>query len=196
MTQRFEFTPHRGWLAVRTASVVLAFSLCAGVQAQTPETAQQRREAAQALVKSIDSLMGPERMVGAMRGAMQAPLEQQLRAASHLTLQQRDRAVAVLSETLGVTMGEWVKDMMPGMYATMTDIYVERFTLAELQELQRFYEGSAGRKSVTVMQEDMPRLMAPMMQSMQTRAPQLKERMEAAAARLAQEGINLKPPGQ
>lgn len=197
MPHRMSVMNQRTRLAARAAGLVLAFSLvAAAAQAQAPETPQQRREAAQALVKTMDSLMGPERMMGAMRGAMQAPLEQQLRAASHLTLQQRDRAVAVLSEAMGSTLGEWMKEMMPSMYATMTDIYVERFSLGEIQELQRFYDTPAGRKSVTVMQEDMPRLMAPMMQSMQSRAPQIKERMEAAARQLAQEGINLKPPGQ
>ncbi len=178
------------------AATLLALCLHTVVQAQVPETPQQRRAAAQALVKTMDDLMGSQRMVGAMRAAMQAPLEQQLRAASHLSLQQRDRAVAVLSDAMGSTLGEWVQDMMPSLYATMTDIYVERFTLAEIQELRRFYDSSAGRKSVTVMQEDMPRLMAPMMQNMQSRAPQLKERMDAAAQRLEQEGIRLKPPGQ
>ncbi len=176
--------------------VACAASVPATAQAQAVETPQQRRAAAQALVKSMDSLMGAERMVQTMRGAMQAPLEQQLKSSSHLTFQQRDRALAVLGEAMATTMGEWAQEMLPGMYAAMTDIYVERFTLAEIEELQRFYNSTAGRKSITVMQEDMPRLMAPMMQNLQTRASVIKQRMDAAVERLAQEGIQLKPPGQ
>jgi hypothetical protein len=166
--------------------------LASAVQAQ-PETAQQRRAAAETLVRSLDSLMGPERIMASMRGAFQAPLEMQLKSASHLTLQQRDRAAAVLGDALALTMGEWMKEVMPGMYATMTDVYVERFTLAEIADIQRFYDSSAGRKSATVMQEDMPRLMAPMMQTLQSRAPQIKARMDAATEQLKAEGIVLQP---
>jgi len=170
--------------------------LLAGAAQAQPETPQDRRAAAQALVRSLDSLMGPERMLASMRGAFQAPLEQQLKSASHLTLQQRDRAASVLGDTMARTLGEWMKEMMPGMYATMTDIYVERFTLAEIVEIQRFYDSNAGRKSATVMQDDMPRLMVPMMQTMQARAPLIKERMDAAVQKLKEEGIVVQPAGQ
>jgi hypothetical protein len=70
---------------------------------------------------------------------------------------------------------------------------VQRFSLAELQELLRFYTSSLGRKSVNVMLDDMPQLMQPMMNSMQAQAPQLHKRMEAATERLRTEGIELKP---
>lgn len=186
--------PHRARAPMRVGAILITgwLLLASAVQAQ-PETAQQRRAAAQALVRSLDSLMGPERVMASMRGALQAPLEMQLKSASHLTLQQRDRAAAVLGDALALTMGEWMKEVMPGMYATMTDVYVERFTLAEIGEIQRFYDSSAGRKSATVMQEDMPRLMAPMMQTLQSRAPQIKVRMDAAMEQLKAEGIVVQP---
>ncbi|MFN7484316.1 MAG: hypothetical protein ACK5T3_16990 [Betaproteobacteria bacterium] len=47
---------------------------------------------------------------------------------------------------------------------------------------------------MTVMQDDMPRLMAPMMQGMQARAPMIKERLDAASQQLKNEGINLQQP--
>lgn len=186
--------PHNTPVLFRTAAILFtSFVLLAAPAQAQPETPGERRIAAQALVRSLDSLMGPERMLVSMRGAFQATLDQQLKSASHLTLQQRDRAAAVLGDSMAGTMGEWMKELMPSMYATMTDIYVERFTLAEIAEIQRFYDSSAGRKSATVMQEDMPRLMAPMMQTLQARAPHIKQRMDAATQKLKDEGIVLQP---
>lgn len=185
---------HRFCARPLAAAVVMASTLLGSAAQAQPETPQDRRAAAQALVKTMDSLMGTDRMLSSMRGAFQAPLEQQLKAASHLTLQQRDRAALVLGNAMASTLGEWMKEMMPGMMATMADIYVERFTLAEILEIQRFYNTPAGQKSASVMQEDMPRLMAPMMQTLQTRAPLIKQRMDAAAQQLKEEGINLQPP--
>jgi hypothetical protein len=186
---------HRRLPAALLVVVACAASVPVTAWAQVVDTPQQRRAAAQALVKSLDSLMGAERMVQTMRSAMQAPMEQQLRSASHLTFQQRDRALAVLSEAMASTMVEWAQEMLPSTYAAMTEIYIERFSLPEIEELQRFYTSAAGRKSMTVMQEDMPRMMAPMMQNLQARGHLIKQRMDAAVESLAKEGIQVKPPG-
>lgn len=70
---------------------------------------------------------------------------------------------------------------------------MQHFSLLELQ-IKRFYTSPLGRKSVEdVMMEDMPRLMQPMMGTVQAQAPKLQQRMEAAADRLRSEGIDLKP---
>jgi hypothetical protein len=59
------------------------------------------------LVRSLDGLMSPERLLGSMRGTLQAQLEKQLKSASHLTLQQRNRAASVPGATKASTMGDW-----------------------------------------------------------------------------------------
>jgi hypothetical protein len=194
MAFSFHHLLHRHLMVALLVAATCAASMPGTAQAQAAETVQQRRAAAQALVKSMESLMGAERMMQGMRSAMQTPLQQQLKAASHLTFEQRDRALAVLSEAMTSTLGEWTQEMLPSMYAAMTDIYVERFTLAEIEDLRRFYSTTAGQKSMTVMQEDMPRMMEPMMQKLQARAMQIKQRMDAAIERLEREGIRLNPP--
>lgn len=171
--------------------MLIALSGSVRAQADTP---QARAQVAQELVQAMDSLMGPERMRSTLQASIRAPMEAQLRQASHLTVQQRDRAVTVLSEAMSAETSALLADVMPSLYAAMREIYVERFTLAELRELRQFYDSSAGRKSLTVMQDDMPRLMQPMVQMMQGRAPQLRQRIEAAVRQLQSEGIELQAP--
>lgn len=178
----------RAWL--------LSLALCtacvtAFAQADTPEA---RQEAATTLVKSMDKLMGPERMVSALRGAMQAPMMQGIRANSRLTPAQQERAGQVMVDTMVEATTELMREVMPAMYGAMTQVYATRFSLAEIRELQRFYASEVGQKSVTVMQDDLPRLMQPLMQSMQAQAPRLQQRIQAAVQKLREEGIELEAP--
>jgi hypothetical protein len=173
---------------------LLTLSLLIGpsARAQT-DTEPARREVARALIKAMDELTGPERSIKATSGAMRQGLQQQMAADHRLSPAQRQRAVDVMSEELTAAVTEMMREVMPTVYAGMEMLYVQRFSLAELQELLRFYTSSLGRKSVNVMLDDMPQLMQPMMNSMQAQAPQLHKRMEAATDRLRAEGIELKP---
>jgi len=180
--------PARAWLL---ALLLCTTCVTAFAQADTPEA---RHEAATALVKSMDKLMGPERMVGTLRGAMQAPMMQSIRANSRLTPAQQERAGQVMVDTMVDATTELMREVMPAMYGAMTQVYATRFTLAEIRELQRFYASEVGQKSVTVMQDDLPRLMQPLMQSMQAQAPRLQQRIEAAVQKLREEGIELQAP--
>ncbi len=177
-------------------SLVLAVVLAAtGATASAQaDTAEARREAATALVKSMDKLMGPERMMSTLRGAMQAPLMQGIRSNTRLTIAQQERAGKVMVDTLVEATSDMLREMMPAMYSAMTEVYATRFTLVEIRQLQQFYASDVGQKSVTVMQEDMPRLMQPMMQTIQSQVPRLQQRIEAAVQRLRDEGIVLQEP--
>lgn len=176
-------------LAVMTASL-LAISP-AWAQSDTP---QARRAVADALVKSVNEFAGPERIMKMMQTNTEAGALQQVRAASHLTVAQQERVAAVLSAEMTIAVSEMFKDLMPGMVELMTNPYVDRFSLAELQELQRFHTSPVGVKSMTVMMDDMPRVMQPMMQAVQAQTPRLVQRMQAAQAKLKDEGIDLAPP--
>jgi hypothetical protein len=182
--------------SARSGALLLAMALMLGsgaawAQADTPDA---RREAASALVKSMDKLMGPERIMGSMRAAMQAPMMQGIRANKRLTPAQQERAGQVMVDTMVEATTDMLREVMPGMYAAMTDTYATRFTLLEIRELQRFYASEVGQKSITVMQDDMPRMMQPMMQTIQAQAPRLQQRIEAAVQRLRDEGIELQEP--
>ena len=176
-------------LAVMTASL-LAISP-AWAQSDTP---QARRAVADALVKSVNEFAGPERIMKMLQTNIEAGALQQVRAASHLTVAQQERVAAVLSAEMTIAVSEMFKDLMPGMVELMTNLYVDRFSLAELQELQRFHTSPVGVKSMTVMMDDMPRVMQPMMQTVQAQTPRLVQRMQAAQAKLKDEGIDLAPP--
>lgn len=176
-------------LAAMTASL-LAISP-AWAQSDTP---QARRAVADALVKSVNEFAGPERIMKMLQTNIEAGALQQVRAASHLTVAQQERVAAVLSAEMTIAVSEMFKDLMPGMVELMTNLYVDRFSLAELQELQRFHTSPVGVKSMTVMMDDMPRVMQPMMQTVQAQTPRLVQRMQAAQAKLKDEGIDLAPP--
>ena len=178
---------------IRAAAALLTLAFAGPALAQT-DTPDSRRTAAQALVKSMDALAGPDRVLATMRAGMQAPIMHSIRSQPNLTEAQQKRAAEVMVGTLADAMGELMKELMPATYAAMTEIYVDRFTLAEIQAVQAFYDSPAGRKSVTVMMEDMPRMMQPIMQAMQSRTQQLQQRIQAAVQQLKSEGIDLEPP--
>lgn len=180
----------RPWIPCLTLTTALLCSSPIWAQADTPEA---RREAAKALIKAMDELTGPERSIRATSGAMRQGLQQQLAADQRLTPAQRQRAVDLMAEEMTAAVTDMMREVMPTVYAGMEAVYVQHFSLPELQELQRFYTSPLGRKSVNVMMEDMPRLMQPMMGTLQAQAPKLQQRMEAAAQRLRADGIDLKP---
>jgi hypothetical protein len=178
----------------RYAPLLLMLTVLAGpaAQAQT-DTAETRRDAAKALIKAMDELTGPERSIRATNGAMRQGMQQQLAADQRLTPAQKQRAADVMTEEMTAAVTDMMREVMPTVYAGMEAVYVQHFSLLELQELQRFYTSPLGRKSVNVMMEDMPRLMQPMLGAVQAQAPKLQQRMEAASERLRAEGIDLKP---
>ncbi len=174
-------------LAVVTLCGLLAASLPAWAQADSPEA---RRSVAKALIKAVDELSGPERTMKVVSTSIYQALQQQIGANERLTSAQKERAAQVMSQEATAAVGELVREAVPAMYAAMEDLYVERFSLLELQEVQRFYSSIAGRKSMSVMMDDMPRMMQPMMKTMRDRSPQVQQRLEAAVQRLRAEGID------
>ncbi len=183
----------RSLLLAVTSTLAFAGPVAGPAAAQADDT-ERRLAAARQVVALMNEHTGPAQMLGPMKAALRAPLEQQLRSATHLTMAQRERAASVVSDALTEGLGEIMARVMPEMNAAMTRLYVERFTLAEIEAVRSFYDSAAGRKSMAVMAQDLPQLMQPMTQVMQTEAPKLQGRVMQALARLAAEGIPLQPP--
>jgi len=175
-------------MAVVMSCAALAASLPAWAQTDTPEA---RRSVAQALVKSIEELSGPERSIQSVSSSIQQGMQQRINGNERLTAAQKERAVQVMSQAATEAVRELVREALPAMFGAMEDLYVERFSLPELQEVQRFYSSAVGRKSMTVMMDDIPRMMQPMMKTMRDRGQQIQQRLEAAVQRLREEGIEL-----
>jgi hypothetical protein len=174
--------------AIASMGMALLATEAAQAQSDTPEA---RRTLARELVKTMDELSGPERSMKAVGASIRQALQQQIAAESRLTPAQQQRAAEVLSQEASAAVADMLRSIMPTMYAAIEDLYVQRFSLAELQEVQRFYTSTPGRKSVVVIMEDLPQLMQPMMQRIQNEAPAMQGRLEAAAQRLREEGIEL-----
>lgn len=159
------------------------------------DTPAARRAAAASLVEMVNQQVGADKMIGNMQQLLQAQMLQLVQRNERLTPAQQERAAEVLSREMSTVMSETMTGIMPGVNTAMIDLYVERFTVAEITELQRFYESPLGMKAFAVM-DDLPRLMQPMMQSLQDMQPVLTRRLEAAVERLRLEGIDLAPAGQ
>jgi hypothetical protein len=180
-------------MPMRSLAATLLLALCTAAQA-VDDTPQTRRVAADRLVQTMDELTGPKRMMAGMQGMMQAPMQQALAQNPRLTPAQQQRASEVLSKAMTESLTETMGSVMPAVYSAMTQMYVERFTLAEIEQLNAFYASAVVRKATVMSIEEMPRLMQPMMQSMQQIGPQIKQRMDAASEQLKREGIDLSPP--
>lgn len=177
----------------QTLAFILALAFAGPAAAQADDT-EARLAAARQVVALTNEYAGPDRVIAAMKAGMQQPLEQRLRSATHLTMAQRERAVEVLTSALSDGLGEMMAKLLPELNAAMTRVYVERFTLAEIEAVRRFYDSPAGRKSMEVMAQDMPQLMQPIMQGLHAEMPKIHARAEAALQRLAAEGIVMQPP--
>ena len=79
---------------IRAAAALLTLAFAGPALAQT-DTPDSRRTAAQALVKSMDALAGPDRVLATMRAGMQAPIMHSIRSQPNLTEAQQKRAAEV-----------------------------------------------------------------------------------------------------
>lgn len=182
--------------ALRRLSATLLLVLCtaAPVAQAAEDSPQTRRAAAERLVQTMDDLTGPKRMMAGMQGMVQAPLQQALAQNPRLQPAQRQRASEVLGAAMTEALTEAMGSVMPAIYGAITQLYVDRFTLTEIEELNAFYSSAVVRKATVLTLDEMPRLMQPMMQSMQLMGPRIQQRMDAATEQLRREGIDLSPP--
>jgi hypothetical protein len=179
--------------SLRCLLLALATALCASTVVAQPaaDTTEARMAAAEQLVRTLDDILGPEKLMQSMRNAMQAPLADGLRNHPSLSEAQKRRAAQVLGDELGAVMGDMMSAVKPSLHGTMIKIYAERFNLAELQELQTLYANPSLRKATLLSNEELPRLMQPMMVEMQQWQPRILARVNAAVTRLKAEGIDL-----
>jgi hypothetical protein len=161
--------------------------------AAAEDTPAARRAAAEALVATVNQQMGIDKVMGNMQEMMQGQMLQLVQRNERLTPAQQERAAQVLGREMSAAMTDTMASIMPAVNAATIDLYVERFTLAELAELQRFYKSPLGTKAFAIM-DDLPKLMQPMMQALQDAQPVIAQRIEAAIERLRLEGIDLSPP--
>ena len=133
-----------------------------------------------------------EQLMGAMlQGMTNAMLESpELRAA----FEREPRARPVFEKALAQQQTETmtlIKSEMPGMVTAMTRAYARRFSLAELEDMKRFFASPSGQayvlKSPTVMTDpDVMRWSQAMINRAMEKAP--------AAAKALRDEINALPP--
>jgi hypothetical protein len=183
-------------LARAIAGMGLLYAACAASSAWASgaDTPDARRAAATVLVQTMSRVMGPERLLAAMRAGIEAPLAQQVRTDTRLTLAQQNRVIELIGAAMSEVLSEALAQALPQQYAAMTELFVERFTLSEIEAVTQFQSSPVGIKSMTVMQEDLPRLMQPVMQTLQSLQPRILQRLEGARQQLQREGIELRPP--
>ncbi len=170
------------------ALTLIVAAASAQAQADSPEA---RREAARALSQLMLEMSSPEKMLAGMIAAIKGPMEQQVRQDARLSAAQQSRVLEVLLGEMELFQRETMRETLPQMLEAMSGVYADRFTLAEIADLRRFYVSDLGRKSMSVFIDDMPRMMQPVMSTMTQRMPFMQQRMAAAVKRLRDEGIPL-----
>lgn len=120
------------------AAMGLALALSQAVWAQ--DDAQARLEAARETMVLSGAEAGAVQMMDMMMPSMVPALRQQYPNAS---AEQLDRAMALISETMAATGPEIVE--------VSAQAYANRFTLAELEEINAFYRSETGVKMVRLL---------------------------------------------
>jgi len=120
------------------AAMGLALALSQAVWAQ--DDAQARLEAARETMVLSGAEAGAVQMMDMMMPSMRPALRQQYPNASS---EQLDQAMTLISETMAATGPEIVE--------VSAQAYANRFTLAELEEINAFYRSETGVKMVRLL---------------------------------------------
>ncbi|MFM7331723.1 MAG: DUF2059 domain-containing protein [Brachymonas sp.] len=157
--------------------------------AQQSETAQKQKLAKELIevTGSIDEVKKlSNQMSGMIRQQLVADLQKRM---PQLTSQQINRIGEVMTKVIGDEMNLALGEMLPVMMQSIEGLYVSKFSLEELTEIHRFHLSPAGRKSQTMMINELPQLLTPAMAQMSNIGPRMAPRLQVAFQQLVDEGV-------
>jgi|GEM_PF-5334913 len=175
--------------SLRTCLVALSLLVTHVAQAQT-DTHEARREAALALIESVEAVMGPKRVAQEWITTMQAPVVRALSNSQAFSEAQKRRALQVLEEELSGVMARMLSEFGPLIHHSVVTLYVQRFTAEEIKELQRLYSNPLLRRAALLNpQGTVTQIMTA---GMQKWTPSFTQGIDAALNKLKNEGIDLR----
>jgi hypothetical protein len=110
---------------------------------------------------------------------------------SNLTIAQLDRVAQLYGAAVTQGIEAWMKNTLPKIEEAVTDLYIRRFSLQELQQLKDFHSSDVGKKSFSVSLEEIPALMAPLMKDAGAFGGSMGARFAEINMQLEKEGIKL-----
>ena len=154
---------------------------------------KERRELAVKLIQTSQQGMDPKKFASAMVEPMKLAMINSIKTTNpNLTEAYYSKYSDVVSREASTFLDGVIAEIFPSMMQSMADLYADKFTASELNELITIHENPLFKRGTTIAIEGMPKLMMPYMQSIQQRAQVLGPRMNQA---LAREGL-LPPPKQ
>jgi hypothetical protein len=157
--------------------------------AQQSETSHKQK-----LAKELIEVTGSIDEIKKVSGQMSGMIRQQLvtdfqKRMPQLTTQQVNRISDVMAKVIGDEMNLALGEMIPVMMQSIEGLYVSKFSLEELTEIHRFHLSPAGRKSQSMMINELPQLLAPMMGQMSNIGQRMAPRLQIAFQQLVDEGV-------
>jgi ribosomal protein S13 len=175
---------------------ILIGLLCLGhlsVWAQQSDVAQKQKLAKE-LIEVTGSLDEIKKVGSQMSGVIRQQIVTDLqRRLPQLTNQQVTRISEVMSKVVTDEMNVAMMEMVPAMMQSLEAVYVSKFTLEELTEIHRFHLSPAGRKSQSMVMNELPQLLAPVMTQISSVGQRIAPRMQSAMQQLFDEGILPRP---
>jgi hypothetical protein len=171
---------------------ILICLLCLGhltAWAQQLDTAQKQKLAKE-LIEATGSLDEIKKVSSQMSGLIRQQVVADLqRRLPQLTNQQVARISEVMSKAISDEMNLAMIEMVPVMMQSLEGVYVSKFTLDELTEIHRFHLSPAGRKSQSIVINELPQLLAPAMTQISNVGQRMAPRMQVVLQQLVDEGV-------
>jgi hypothetical protein len=162
--------------------------------AQTSETAQKQK-----MARELMEVMGSTDELKKITSQMSTVIRQQLmtdlqRRAPQLNTVQLNRASDVMSKVISDEINISMSEMLPAMMQSFENLYATKFSLEELTELHRFMLSPIGRKNQSMVINELPQVMTPVMTQISNIAPRMAPKLQAAMKQLVDEGTLPKTP--
>jgi hypothetical protein len=153
---------------------------------------EQKRLLAKEILEAQGSVSQMQKLGTQMGSIMNQQFATMIRQnAPHLTVAQQQRASEVMSSVVSKELSSYITGMMPPLLSSMENLYVNRFSLEELREVHRFATSPVAKKNMQVVIDDLPALMAPIMNEAAMMGQKIAPKIAQAFRELEKEGISL-----
>lgn len=176
----------------RAFLIVSLLCVHASVFSQT-DASSESRQLAREIVMSQDAMASlPNFFRRIETTTRQQLIDSVKRDYPNLTAAQADRVTQLYGDAAAQAMEAWMKDSLPKILDASIDLYAQRFSLQELQQLKNFHTSELGKKSIAVTIEEIPKLMEPLMKDASVFGATMGKRFAEINMQLEKEGFNLK----
>ena len=172
------------------AAVVVVSAMAFNATAQDAELAQKRELAGKIIKASMQALDQKKILTASLDSAVLSIVSNVKRANLNQSVEYFDKVANVARQEIEPLTKQALDEFFPPLLLSLENTYAQEFSLPELTELLKTHENPLFQRSTSLALNNLPKLMEPMMQSMQQRSQSVDSRVREA---LKKEGL-LPPP--